>query len=170
MILIGIGANLPAPDGATPLEAARRAAAGLDSLPGLRLRALSRWYLTDPIPPSGQSEYVNAVAVLQVELPDAEPEPSVLLATLQAIEAEAGRVRGEPNAPRTLDLDIIAMGGDGQLVRTAPDPVLPHPRAHLRAFVLAPLQDVAPGWIHPVLRRGVRDLLRDLPPQVVRVL
>jgi 2-amino-4-hydroxy-6-hydroxymethyldihydropteridine diphosphokinase len=55
-------------------------------------------------------------------------------------------------------------------VRTAPDPVLPHPRAHLRAFVLAPLQDVAPGWIHPVLRRGVRDLLRDLPPQVVRVL
>ncbi|HEX3400658.1 MAG TPA: 2-amino-4-hydroxy-6-hydroxymethyldihydropteridine diphosphokinase [Acetobacteraceae bacterium] len=170
MILIGIGANLPAPDGATPLEAARRAAAGLDSLPGLRLRALSRWYLTDPIPPSGQPEYVNAVAVLQVELPNAEPEPSVLLATLQAIEAEAGRVRGEPNAPRTLDLDIIAMGGDGQLVRTAPDPVLPHPRAHLRAFVLAPLQDVAPGWIHPVLRRGVRDLLRDLPPQVVRVL
>ncbi len=170
MILIGIGANLPAPDGATPLEAARRAAAGLDSLPGLRLRALSRWYSTDPIPPSGQPEYVNAVAVLQVELPDAEPEPSVLLATLQAIEAEAGRVRGEPNAPRTLDLDIIAMGGDGQLVRTAPDPVLPHPRAHLRAFVLAPLQDVAPGWIHPVLRRGVRDLLRDLPPQVVRVL
>jgi 2-amino-4-hydroxy-6-hydroxymethyldihydropteridine diphosphokinase len=170
MILIGIGANLPAPDGATPLEAARRAAAGLDSLPGLRLRALSRWYLTDPIPPSGQPEYVNAVAVLQVELLDAEPEPSVLLATLQAIEAEAGRVRGEPNAPRTLDLDIIAMGGDGQLVRTAPDPVLPHPRAHLRAFVLAPLQDVAPGWIHPVLRRGVRDLLRDLPPQVVRVL
>src|ERR1700722_15615592 len=170
MILIGIGANLPAPDGATPLEAARRAAAGLHSLPGLRLRALSRWYLTDPIPPSGQPEYVNAVAVLQVELPNAEPEPSVLLATLQAIEAEAGRVRGEPNAPRTLDLDIIAMGGDGQLVRTAPDPVLPHPRAHLRAFVLAPLQDVAPGWIHPVLRRGVRDLLRDLPPQVVRVL
>jgi 2-amino-4-hydroxy-6-hydroxymethyldihydropteridine diphosphokinase len=170
MILIGIGANLPAPDGATPLEAARRAAAGLDSLPGLRLRALSRWYLTDPIPPSGQPEYVNAVAVLQVELPNAEPEPSVLLATLQAIEAEAGRVRGEPNAPRTLDLDIIAMGGDGQLVRTAPDPVLPHPRAHLRAFVLAPLQDVAPGWIHPVLRRGVRDLLRDLPPQAVCVL
>ena len=77
----------------------------------------------------------------------------------------AGRVRGERNAARTLDLDIIAMGDAGSMVRAAPDPVLPHPRAHLRAFVLVPLLDVAPGWVHPVLRRSARDLLRELPEQ-----
>ena len=168
MIVVAIGANLPGPDGAPPIETCRRAAVALDALPGLRLRGLSRWYLTEPVPPSGQPPYVNAVAVLQVEPGDAEPDPGVLLATLQALEAQAGRVRGEPNAARALDLDIIAMGEGGQLVRTSPDPVLPHPRAHERAFVLVPLLDVAPRWVHPVLRRSACELLRDLPPQGIR--
>src|SRR5213592_3668864 len=149
VILVAIGANLPGRDGAPPLEACRLAAAALDALPGLRLRALSHWYLSAPVPPSAQPPYVNAVALLQVEPGAAKLDPGVLLATLQAMEAAAGRVRGEPNAPRTLDLDIIAMGEGGQLVRTTPDPVLPHPRAHERAFVLVPLLDVAPDWIHP---------------------
>jgi 2-amino-4-hydroxy-6-hydroxymethyldihydropteridine diphosphokinase len=162
MILVAIGANLPAPLGTQPIETCRRAAAALDGLPGLRLRALSRWFRTAPVPPSGQPPYVNAVTVLQEEPGTAGPEPASLLAALQGLEARAGRVRGEPNAARPLDLDIIAMGQDCQLVRTMPDPVLPHPRAHERAFVLVPLLDVAPGWVHPVLRRGVRDLLGDL--------
>ncbi len=170
MILIGVGANLPGADGTPPLETCRQAAARLDALPGLRLRALSRWYLTDPIPPSGQPAYVNAVAVLLVDAPGTEPDPGVLLATLQAIEASAGRVRSEPNAARTLDLDIIAMGQGGQLVRIVPDPILPHPRAHLRAFVLVPLLDVAPNWVHPVLGLTAGALLRDLPEQGIRVL
>jgi len=139
-------------------------------LAGLRLRGLSRWYLTDPIPPSGQPPYVNAIAVLQVEPGGVEPDPGDLLATLQAIELQAGRVRGVPNAARTLDLDIIAMGQGGQLMRSAPDPILPHPRAHLRAFVLAPLIEVAPAWHHPRLGRSARDLLAALPPQLIRSL
>jgi 2-amino-4-hydroxy-6-hydroxymethyldihydropteridine diphosphokinase len=158
MILVAIGANLPGLDGMPPIETCRRAAAALDALPGLRLRGLSRWYQTEPVPPSGQPPYVNAVAVLQVEPGAADPDPAELLAALQAIEAEAGRVRGAPNAARTLDLDIIAMGG---LVRAAPDPVLPHPRAHLRGFVLVPLMDVAPGWVHPVLGLTAAELLRQ---------
>jgi 2-amino-4-hydroxy-6-hydroxymethyldihydropteridine diphosphokinase len=170
MILIGIGANLPGPDGAPPLATARWAAAQLHALPGLQLRTLSRWYLTEPVPPSDQPPYVNAIAVLKAEPASAAPDPADLLVWLQAIEAGAGRVRGERNAARTLDLDIIAMGEAGALVRVAPDPVLPHPRAHLRAFVLAPLLDVVPGWVHPLLGRGVRELLRDLPRQSVRAL
>ena len=167
MILIGIGANLPGPDGASPVATARWAAMQLDVLPGLRLRALSRWYLTDPVPPSGQPPYVNAVALLAAEPEAASLGPADLLTRLQAIEAQAGRVRDERNAARPLDLDIIAMGETGEMVRIAPDPVLPHPRAHLRAFVLVPLLDVAPGWVHPVFRHPAKDLLRDLPQQGV---
>ena len=89
-------------------------------------------------------------------------DPAELLARLMAVEMACGRQRSVPNAARTLDLDIIAIDG---LVRAAPDPILPHPRAHLRAFVLAPLADVAPGWVHPVLGRTAAALLAGLPPQ-----
>lgn len=169
MILIGIGANLPGPGNRTPLQTARWAAARLDTLVGMRLRALSRWYLTEPVPPSGQPPYVNAVALLASSTPT-EPDPAGLLSRLQALEAEAGRVRTEPNAARTLDLDIIAMGERGQTLRAAPDPVLPHPRAHLRAFVLAPLLDVAPDWSHPLLGRSGRELMEVLPDQEIGLL
>jgi 2-amino-4-hydroxy-6-hydroxymethyldihydropteridine diphosphokinase len=138
----------------------------LDSLPGLKLVGLSRWFETEPIPPSGQPPYVNAVAALRID-PGANPDPAALLAHLMAIEAVCGRERGAPNAARTLDLDIIGIGG---MVREAPDPILPHPRAHLRAFVLAPLVDVAPDWVHPVLRQTAAALLAALPPQAIRAL
>jgi 2-amino-4-hydroxy-6-hydroxymethyldihydropteridine diphosphokinase len=165
MFLIGIGANLPGRDGEPPIATARWAAARLDALPGLQLRGLSRWYITESVPPSGQALYVNAVAALAIQPAAAAPDPVRLLAWLHDIEERAGRVRGERNAARTLDLDIIAMGDAGSMVRAAPDPVVPHPRAHLRAFVLAPLHDVAPGWVHPVLLQTARDLLRELPEQ-----
>jgi 2-amino-4-hydroxy-6-hydroxymethyldihydropteridine diphosphokinase len=168
MILISIGGNLPGRNGETPLETCRWAAKRLVTIPDLCLGALSSWYITEPVPPSGQPSYVNAVARLEVEPGVIEPDPAALLCALHAIEAEAGRTRGELNAARTLDLDIIAMGEGGQLVRGAPDPVLPHPRAHLRAFVLVPLLDVAPEWVHPVMGRGPMELLRGLPDQGVR--
>jgi 2-amino-4-hydroxy-6-hydroxymethyldihydropteridine diphosphokinase len=160
MILVAIGANLPGPDGREPLATCRAAAASLDAIPGLRLRGLSAWYETTPIPPSGQPNYVNGVAHLVGTM-----EPAALLATLQAIEAQAGRTRGAPNAARTLDLDIIAIG---DLVRHAPDPILPHPRAQERAFVLLPMIDVAPNWIHPQLGKSAASLLADLPSQGIR--
>jgi 2-amino-4-hydroxy-6-hydroxymethyldihydropteridine diphosphokinase len=156
VILIAVGANLPGPDGASPLASCRRAVRELASLSGLELGAVSRWYETAPVPPSGQPNYVNGVARFAGQM-----EPETLLALLHTIEAGAGRIRGERNAARTLDLDIIDI--DGQ-VRDAPDPVLPHPRAHLRAFVLVPLADVAPNWVHPRLHLSVQDLLRTLPP------
>jgi 2-amino-4-hydroxy-6-hydroxymethyldihydropteridine diphosphokinase len=168
IILISIGGNLPGRNGGTPLETCRQAVERLAAIPNLRLSALSPWYITEPVPPSGQAWYVNAVARLEVEAGAIEPDPAALLRALQAIEAQAGRVRGEPNAARTLDLDIIAMGEGGQLVRTTPDPVLPHPRAHVRAFVLVPLLDVAPEWVHPVVGVGAANLLHRLSDQRVQ--
>jgi len=160
-IFVAVGANLPGPDGTPPIATCRAAVATLDALPGLRLRGLSRWYRTAPLPPSGQPDYVNAVVHLS-----GDADPAALLAALQALEARAGRIRGMPNAARTLDLDIIAMD---RLVRDAPDPIVPHPRAHERRFVLMPLAEVAPGWVHPVLRQTVEALIALLPDQGVRV-
>ena len=161
-LMIGIGANLPSLDGEKPIVTARNAAITLSDIPGLRLVGLSRWYESDPIPPSGQPPYINGVAHFRGEI-----DPAELLALLQRIEQAAGRQRGMANAARTLDLDIVAMGG---LVRSAPDPVLPHPRAHLRAFVLRPLADVMPLWVHPKSRLTIPQMLAALPPQGVRVL
>ena len=162
MILVAIGANLPGPRGETPLLTCRAAAEALRGLPGLRLVCLSHWYETAPMPPSGQPSYINGVAWLE-----GAADPAWLLARLHGIERAGGRVRGALNAARTLDLDLIDMNG---LRRDAPDPVLPHPRAHQRAFVLVPLADVAPGWVHPALGRTVPDLIASLPPQTINAL
>ena len=121
---------------------------------------LSPWYSTAPIPPSGQPRYINGVIAVTGTL-----TPDSLLRALQAIEAAEGRVRGAANAARTLDLDIIAMG---DLLRAAPDPILPHPRLHLRRFVLMPLRDVAPAWHHPETGASVHTLLAALPAQDIR--
>ena len=161
MILIGIGASLPAPDGRAPRETCRAAAAALDAIPGLRLRALSRWWESAPVPPMpGAPWFVNGVARLEGAAP-----PEAVLDALQALEARFGRERPYPNAPRTLDLDLLDHGGR---VMDTPRLTLPHPRMTERAFVLLPLAEVAPGWRHPVTGEPVHALVAALPPQEIR--
>lgn len=160
MILVAIGANLPATEGGTPLEACEAAANAVRAIAGLRFIALSPWYRTAPIPRASQPDYCNGMIRMEGEI-----APVTLLHCLQDIEHSFGRERREPNAARTIDLDIIDING---IIRALPDPVLPHPRAHHRAFVLRPLLDVAPGWRHPVLRQSVSTLLAELPPQAIQ--
>jgi 2-amino-4-hydroxy-6-hydroxymethyldihydropteridine diphosphokinase len=160
-ILVAIGANLPGPGGRTALQSCEWAVRRLAVLPGLHVEAVSRWYDSAPVPASDQPPFVNGVAVLS-----GTAEPHALLAALHGIEAEANRVRTVPNAARTLDLDLIGMDGlvlDGPLV-------LPHPRAAERAFVLAPLCDVAPDWRHPRLARTAAELLPGVRSQAIRAL
>ena len=161
MILIGIGASLPTPDGTMPRETCRAAAAALDALPGLRLRALSRWWESAPIPPMpGAPWFVNGVARLV-----GEADPAALLAALHAIEAAHHRARPYPNAPRTLDLDLLDCHG---LLCDTPALTLPHPRLAGRGFVLHPLAEVAPDWRHPRTGEAIRALLGRLPAQEIR--
>ena len=126
----------------------------------LKFVTASPWYRTAALPAGAGPDFCNGMVRLEGEI-----APDVLLRQLHAIEDQFGRTRSVPNAPRTLDLDIIDLNG---IVRAVPDPILPHPRAHLRAFVLRPLLDVAPGWRHPTLRKSVATLLAELPPQGIR--
>ena len=155
MILVAVGANIQATDGTPPRQSCERAVAAVAALPGLRLVACSRWHVTRPVPAADQPDYVNGVARFA-----GTPDPAWLLAELHAIEAAAGRRRSVANAARPLDLDIIDLNG---ICRAAPDPVLPHPRAHQRGFVLLPLLEVAPDWLHPASRQHGADLLAALP-------
>jgi 2-amino-4-hydroxy-6-hydroxymethyldihydropteridine diphosphokinase len=166
MILVAVGANLPGPDGASPLQTCQAAARALAVLPGSRVGLVSRWYETEPVPRSDQPNYINGVVRLE-RIRGAVINPETLLASLHAIETQFGRHRAEANAARTMDLDLIDMDG---LVRDRPDPILPHPRAHLRAFVLLPLLDVAPDWVHPASGRTGQALLDAVDQSGVRLL
>jgi dihydropteroate synthase len=160
MILIALGANLPSPEGA-PRETLRRAVALLAAR-GLAVSARSRLFLTEPIPRSPQPWYVNQVIAVETKRP-----PEDILELLLAVERQFGRERGERNAARSLDLDLIAY--EDALLDT-PDLVLPHPRMHERAFVLAPLADIAPEWRHPVSGKSVDELLAGADRSGVRAL
>lgn len=140
---IGLGANLGAPK--TTLIAASEA---LGQLPGTHRIVLSPFYRSAPVQASGP-DYVNAVAALGTTL-----DPFALLAALQQLEQQFGRVRSYVNAPRTLDLDLLLY--DEQQI-DSPTLTVPHPRMHERAFVLRPLADIAPdlqlaqGSVHALL-------------------
>ena len=150
---VGIGANLD-----DPAARVRDAFVGLAALPGTRLVKRSSLYRTQPQGYAAQPDFVNAVAALDTELAPAE-----LLGRLQAIETKAGRRRSFPNAPRTLDLDLLLYGAQ-QIDQ--PGLVVPHPRMHERAFVLVPLLEIAPDVRIPVAG-SARDCLARISGQMV---
>jgi 2-amino-4-hydroxy-6-hydroxymethyldihydropteridine diphosphokinase len=147
---IGIGSNLD-----QPIDQVSRAFRALEAIPQTHCVARSPLYRSEPLGPPDQPEYINAVACLETEL-----KPETLLVTLQVIENAQGRVRTLHWGPRTLDLDILLYGN---LIRTEPALILPHPRMHERAFVLYPLHDVAPDLTIPGLG-SVKTLIKLCPP------
>ena len=112
--------------------------------------ARSRWWRSAAWPDPKGEEYRNGVAIVEANGP-----PAAVLEALFAIERSFGRIRGLPNAPRTLDLDLVAYGRE---VSGGPGLILPHPRAHERLFVMGPLAEIAPGWRHPLSGRFAADL------------
>ena len=156
MILVGLGANLPSDDGAGPKETLEAALTALTS-PEIAVRAVSPWFESEPVPVSDQPWFVNGVAELETAL-----SPEALLTCLHACERQFGRVRREKNEARILDIDLLAYH-DVVTPDDASAHILPHPRMHLRNFVLKPLAVLTPDWRHPVLGESAAELLEKSP-------
>ncbi len=161
MILIGLGSSLSF-CGLPPREIIPRAIAAIGQF--APVLEISRLYGSPAWPDPADPPFVNAV--IEVE---ARSGPAQLLAALHQVEAAFGRLRSRRNAPRTLDLDLIAydglvIEGRGRVLR------LPHPGLAARDFVLAPLIDVAPDWISPATGLSARDMLAELGRTEARVL
>lgn len=153
---VALGANL-----GDPVATVKAALAALRELPQTELVAASSLYRTAPVGLAHQPDFINAV----VEMIAVSPAPT-FLAQLFAIEARFGRQRGVPgvpNSPRTLDLDLLLYG---DLVSDDAQLTLPHPRMHERAFVLAPLAEIAPLLIIPGVG-AVSDLLAQCAGQQI---
>ena len=143
-VLLGLGANLGDPR--------RQLAAAVARLRAVVEEArVSSVYRTEPVGHRDQPEFYNLVLGGWTRLP-----PEALLREMQAIERDLGRERSFANAPRTIDIDLLAYG---DVVMQTPALTLPHPGIAHRGFVLHPLAEVAPEWVHPVLARTARELL-----------
>jgi 2-amino-4-hydroxy-6-hydroxymethyldihydropteridine diphosphokinase len=133
---VALGSNL-----GNPVSTVEDAIEAMAALRGSLLKAISSLYRTAPVGLKRQPDFINAVVTLDTRL-----APRQLLDELFALEAKFGRERSVRNAPRTLDLDLLCYG---DVVQDDPALTLPHPRMHERAFVLAPLAEIAPQLVIP---------------------
>jgi len=173
ILLVAVGSNRPSVEGDVR-EAISKSIAELERAGGV-IRAVSGYYRTPAFPAGSGPDYVNAAVALEAAWTADEA-----LAHLHAIEARLGRRRTKRWAAREIDLDLVAVGSailpdiaavqhwmelpfDEQREKAPDQLILPHPRLHERAFVLVPLADIAPDWVHPITGRTVLEMRDSLP-------
>lgn len=149
--VVALGGNVAGDYGSS--EALLEAALARFAEAGLPILRRSSWWRSAAWPDPKDQEYRNGVVLVEARL-----SPRTLIRTLFMLENEFGRKRSARNAPRTLDLDLIA---HGRIVSDDPELTLPHPRAHERLFVMGPLAEIAPNWRHPVLGRTAAELAAE---------
>jgi 2-amino-4-hydroxy-6-hydroxymethyldihydropteridine diphosphokinase len=152
-VIVAMGGNLAFQG--QPVQAVMQAA--LERLAGEGLEPLARsgWWRSAAWPDPSEPPFLNAVVLVRTAL-----SPRGAMEALQRVETAFGRERGAANAPRTLDLDLIAYGRE---VMDEPGLTLPHPRAAERRFVMGPLAEIAPAWRHPVSGETAQVLAERAP-------
>lgn len=147
---IGIGSNL-----GSPLENCRKAMTRLEEHPEIKVIARSSFYETEPVGRTDQDWFLNTAVEIATDL-----EPDSLLKSLLGIEKAMGRIRKEKWGPRIIDLDLLLY--ENQVIKTLSLEV-PHPEMTKRRFVLAPLSELVPGYVHPLEKKTIQHLLSQLP-------
>ncbi|MHC9063949.1 2-amino-4-hydroxy-6-hydroxymethyldihydropteridine diphosphokinase [Nitrospira sp. CMX1] len=151
-VFIGFGSNV-----GDRVDYCDRAVTLLSLLPHSRLAGVSLLYETEPVrdrTDPGEGWFLNGVVQLETDM-----KPRSLLTTLQEIERALGRDDDDRSGPRTIDLDILFYGDH---VMKEPGLTIPHPRLHQRRFVLMPMNELDPLWIHPMLKQSVAQLLTEV--------
>ena len=157
MILIALGSNLSSESYGAPLK---NCLSAMDKLKKkFDILAVSNFYKTEPIPQSSQPWYVNGVICVRTD-----KSPKVILEELLFIEKKFLRTRNIKNEPRIIDLDLLSY--HNKIVDTV-DLILPHPRMHLRKFVMKPICDINEDWVHPKLKKKAKILIKDLANQKI---
>ena len=149
MIYLSLGSNQ-----GDRVDNLKRAIALLQLHPGVEVKKVSGFYESAARELTEQADFINCAVALETILP-----PEELLAACRAIEREMGRKKGKRYGPRVIDLDIISYG---RRVIARPKLQIPHPRMAERRFVLEPLREINPRWLHPVLKKSAARLLKEL--------
>ena len=160
-IIIAIGGNLYSKNGLHPVEICQEAIKSLKSM-SIIVEKQSSWYRSDPIPKSDQPKFFNSVLVASTTLNELD-----VLNSLHDIEKKFGRIRKNINEARIIDLDLIDYSSK---IHKSNDIILPHPRAHLRRFVMQPLYEIEKKWVHPILKTSVAEILEKLDQQELELL
>ena len=153
MIYIGIGSNLNGKNNETPLQNCKKALVELKK--EVNICKISSWYKSEPIPISKQPWFINGVIEISTDKSSLD-----LLEFILSIEKVFGRVREKKNEARILDLDMIDY--KKKILYIKNKLIIPHPRMHERSFVLQPLSELNPKWMHPIKKKGIKELIRNL--------
>ena len=157
MILVAIGSNLNSKSFGSPEQNCNAAIEILRKY--FEVTQSSSFYKTEPIPKSEQPWFVNCIVNIKSKI-----SPSRILDTLLEIELQFGRKRNRKNEARVIDLDLIAYNS---LIVKSLKLTLPHPRMHLRKFVIQPICDINKNWIHPISKKKALEILKELANQKI---
>ncbi len=155
-VIIGVGGNINSEDGSHPVKTCNKAIQTFKDY-SIKVKKQSKWYNSEAIPKSDQPNFFNCIVIAKTKLNEND-----VLETLHKIEEKFGRIRNKINDPRSIDLDLIDYSGK---IRCNKNIIIPHPRAHLRRFVMGPLAEINPDWIHPILKISVLEILNKLKKQ-----
>ena len=159
-IIIGIGGNIKSDDGTHPVCVGMKAINLLENY-SIQVAKQSSWYETEPIPKSDQPNFFNCIIFANTTLSELD-----VLKSLHKIEYNLGRRRKVANEARVIDLDLIDYSNK---ILANDEIIIPHPRAHTRRFVMEPLAELEPNWVHPIFETNVRKILKKLKNQNVKI-